>query len=128
MWPYFTVSLKGHIRQVWLYSKIIIIFIHCLLIKYQCHCSSILCVDSDDWQECFSIKCDTLIFVESAILCYLKSAFLFSAFKNTFVMNGFICVTDIFIYKQFSCPDPFKLNVILNREDKISDVSCCILF
>jgi hypothetical protein len=24
MWPYFTVSLKGHIRQVWLYSKIII--------------------------------------------------------------------------------------------------------
>jgi hypothetical protein len=24
--------------------------------------------------------------------------------------------------------DPFKLNVILNREDKISDVSCCILF
>jgi hypothetical protein len=32
----------------------------------------------------------------------------FSAFKNTFVMKGFICFTDIFIYKQFSCHEFIK--------------------
>ena len=31
------------------------------------------------------------------------SDIIFSAFKNTFVMKGFICFNDIFIYKQFSC-------------------------
>ena len=36
------------------------------------------------------------------------SDILFSAFKNTFVMKGFICFTDIFFYKQFSCHDYIK--------------------
>ena len=38
------------------------------------------------------------------------SDILFSAFKNTFVMKGFICFTDIFIYKQFSCQEFIKIN------------------
>ena len=37
----------------------------------------------------------------------------FSAFKNTFVMKGFICFTDIFIYKQFSCDELIKKNLFL---------------
>ena len=37
-----------------------------------------------------------------------KSDILFSAFKNTFVMKGFICFTDIFIYKKFSCLEFIK--------------------
>jgi hypothetical protein len=37
-----------------------------------------------------------------------KSDISFSAFKNTFDMKDFICFTDIFIYKQFSCHDFIK--------------------
>ena len=46
---------------------------------------------------------------------------LFSAFKNTFVMNGFICVTDIFIYKQFSCHEFIKRSIFEINIDKINN-------
>ena len=45
----------------------------------------------------------------------------FSAFKNTFVMKGFICFTDIFIYKQFSCHEFIKKSFFVANIDKINN-------
>jgi hypothetical protein len=49
------------------------------------------------------------------------SDILFSAFKNTFVMKGFICLTDIFIYKQFSCRKFIKKSIFVTNIDKINN-------
>ena len=46
---------------------------------------------------------------------------LFFAFKNKFVMKGFICFTDIFIYKQFSCHEFIKKLIIVTNIDKINN-------
>jgi hypothetical protein len=46
------------------------------------------------------------------------SDILFSAFKNTFAMKGFIFFTDIFIYKQFSCHQFIKKSVFVTNIDK----------
>ena len=45
----------------------------------------------------------------------------FSAFKNTFVMKGFICFTDIFIYKQFSCHEFIKQSILVTNIDEINN-------
>ena len=50
-----------------------------------------------------SIKIHILGFSSFTRLKQKQSDILFSAFKNTFVMKGFICFTDIYIYKLFSC-------------------------
>jgi hypothetical protein len=52
---------------------------------------------------------------------YDTSDILFSAFKNTFVMKGFICFTDIFIYKQFSCHEFIKKYIFEINIDKINN-------
>ena len=50
-----------------------------------------------------------------------KSDISFSAFKNTFVMKDFICFTDIFIYKQFSCHEFIKKSIFIANIDKINN-------
>ena len=45
----------------------------------------------------------------------------FSAFKNTFVIKGLICFTDIFIYKQFSCHEFIKKSIFVANIDKINN-------
>ena len=50
-----------------------------------------------------------------------KSDISYSAFKNTFVMKGFICFTDIFIYKQFSCHEFIKKSIFVANIDKINN-------
>ena len=46
----------------------------------------------------------------------------FSALKNTFVMKGFICFTDIFIYKQFICQEFIKKSIFVTNIDKINNL------
>ena len=50
------------------------------------------------------------------------SDILFSAFKNTLVMKGFICFTDIFIHKQFSCHEFIKKLIIVTNIDKMNNL------
>ena len=50
------------------------------------------------------------------------SAGLFSAFKNAFVMKGFICFTDIFIYKQFSCHEFIKKSIIVTNINEMKNL------
>ena len=45
----------------------------------------------------------------------------FSAFKNTFVMKGVICFTDIFIYNQFSCDELIKKSIFVTNIDKMNN-------
>ena len=52
---------------------------------------------------------------------YNTSDILFSAFKNTFLMKGFICFTDIFIYKQFSCDEFIKKSIFVTNIDEINN-------
>jgi hypothetical protein len=52
---------------------------------------------------------------------YDRSNILFSAFKNTFVMKGFVCFTDINIHKQFSCHDFTKKSIFVTNIDKINN-------
>jgi hypothetical protein len=52
---------------------------------------------------------------------YDRSDILFSAFKNTFVMKGFVCFTDIFIYKQLSCHEFIKKSIFETNIDKINN-------
>ena len=48
--------------------------------------------------------------------------FYFFLFKNTFVMKGFICFTDIFIYKQLSCHEFIKKkSIFVTNIDKINN-------
>jgi hypothetical protein len=47
---------------------------------------------------------------------------LFSAFKNTFVMKGFICFTDIFIYKQISCHEFIKKSIIVTNINEMNNL------
>ena len=49
------------------------------------------------------------------------SDILFSASKNTFVMKGFICFTDIYIYKLFSCHEFIKISIFVTNIDKINN-------
>ena len=49
------------------------------------------------------------------------SDILFSAFINTFVMKGFICFTDIFIYKQFSCHEFIEKSIFVTNIDKMNN-------
>jgi hypothetical protein len=46
------------------------------------------------------------------------SYILISEFKNTFFIKGFICFTDIFIYKQFSCHELIKKSIFITNIDK----------
>jgi hypothetical protein len=46
---------------------------------------------------------------------------LFSAFKNTFVMKGFFCFTDIVIYKQFSCHEFINKSIIVTNIDNMKN-------
>jgi hypothetical protein len=55
------------------------------------------------------------------------SDILFSAFKNTFVMNRFICFTDIFIYKQLSCHAFIKKSIFVLNIDKINNLKLCLI-
>jgi hypothetical protein len=48
------------------------------------------------------------------------SDILFSELKNTFVMKGFICFTDIFIYKQFSCQELIRKSIFEANIDIMS--------
>jgi hypothetical protein len=50
------------------------------------------------------------------------SYILFSAFKNTFVIKGFISFTDIFIYKQFGCHEFIKKLIFVTNIDKINNL------
>ena len=50
-----------------------------------------------------------------------KSDISFSAFKNTFVMKGFICFTDIYIYKKFSWLEFIKKSIFVANIDKINN-------
>ena len=50
-----------------------------------------------------------------------KSDISFSTFKNTFVMKGFICFTDIFIYRQCSCHEFMKKIIFVANIDKINN-------
>jgi hypothetical protein len=49
------------------------------------------------------------------------SDILFYAFKNTFVLKGFICFTDIFINKQFSCRQFINKSIFVTNIDKINN-------
>ena len=50
------------------------------------------------------------------------SDILFAAFKNAFVIKGFICFTDIFTYKQFSCQEFIKKkSICVTTIDKINN-------
>ena len=49
------------------------------------------------------------------------SDILIFAIENTFVMKGFICFTDIFIYKQFSCHEFIKKSIIVTNIDKMNN-------
>jgi hypothetical protein len=46
---------------------------------------------------------------------------LFSAFKITFVMKGFICFIDIFIYKQFNCHKFLKKTIFVINIDQMNN-------
>ena len=48
------------------------------------------------------------------------SDILFFTFKNTFVMKGFICFTDIFIHKQFICHEFIKKKIVITNIDKMN--------
>ena len=50
------------------------------------------------------------------------SDILFSAFKNTFVIKGFICFIDIFIHKQFSSHGFIKKSIFVTNIDKINNL------
>ena len=49
------------------------------------------------------------------------SDILFSPFKNTLVMKSFICFTDIFIYKQFTCHEFIKKSIFGRNIDNINN-------
>ena len=55
------------------------------------------------------------------------SDILFSAFQNTFVMKGFICFTDNFIYKQFSSHEFIKKSIFVTNIDEINNFSFCLI-
>jgi hypothetical protein len=50
------------------------------------------------------------------------SDILFSALKNAFVMKGFICFTDIVIYKQFSCHEFIKKTIIVTNINEMNNL------
>ena len=66
--------------------------------------------------------------VDQDISCIVKMKknnifdILFSAFKNTFVMKGFICFTDIVIHKQFSCHEFIKKTIIVTNINEMNNL------